>query len=125
MATDACEGGYGVVSGEFAPSLVSSWGRRLERHRFRFQSAVQGRKHALSELDPFSAVETLEDLNPAQWEGRSVALGSFDEISSLDLAKYHLDGSSRGAVFFYQEAIHLLRPVLRSVVPFVVRNGIV
>ena len=63
MTTDACEGGYGVVSGEFAPSLVSSWGRRLERHHFRFQSAIQGRKHALIELDRCSAVETVEDLS--------------------------------------------------------------
>ena len=36
MATDACENGYEVVSGEFPPSVVSASGRRLERRRFRF-----------------------------------------------------------------------------------------
>ena len=69
MATDACEDGYGVVSGEFPPSVVSAWERRLERHRFRFMSAVQGRKHALADLDPFSAAETVEDFS-SECEGR-------------------------------------------------------
>ena len=32
MATDTCEGGYGVVSGEFAPSLVSSLLRKKAVH---------------------------------------------------------------------------------------------
>ena len=61
MATDACEGVYRVVSGEFSHSVVSVWERRLERHRFCLMSALQGRKHALAELDPFRAAETVED----------------------------------------------------------------
>ena len=74
MATDACEDGYGVVSGEFLPSVVSVWGRRLERHRFRFMLTVHGRKHTLAELGPFSAAETVEDLSGG-CEGRHVVDG--------------------------------------------------
>ena len=43
-------------------------------------SAVQGRKHALDDLDPFSAAETVEDLS-GECEGRYVVDGSFEEIS--------------------------------------------
>ena len=53
MATGAREDGYGVVSGEFPTPVVSAMGRSLERHRFRFMSGVQGRKHSLAELNPF------------------------------------------------------------------------
>ena len=49
---------------------------RLERHRFRFMSAVQGRKHALADLGPLSAAETVEDLS-GECEGRCVVDGSF------------------------------------------------
>ena len=48
--------------GEFSFALVSALERRLERHRFRFATAVQGRKHALAELNPFSATDTVEHL---------------------------------------------------------------
>ena len=63
MATDACDDAYGVVAAEFAPALVASSGRLQGRHRFRLQSAVQGRKYALGDLDPPSARETVEDLS--------------------------------------------------------------
>ena len=86
MATDACEDGYGVASGKFPPSVVSSWERRLERHRFRFMSAVQGRKHALAVLDPFCAAEMVEDLS-GECEVRHVVDGSFEEVSQPTLRK--------------------------------------
>ena len=41
MVTDACDDAYGVIAAEFAPALVSSWGRLQGRHRFRLQSPVQ------------------------------------------------------------------------------------
>ena len=78
--------GYGVVSGELPLTMVSAWGRRLERHRFRFMSAVQGRKHALSDLDPFNAAEAVEDFS-GECEGRYVVDGSFEEISLPALRK--------------------------------------
>ena len=113
MATDACEGGYGVISGEFAPSLVSSWGRRLERHRFRFQSAIQGRKHALGEFDPFSALETVEDLS-GEREGRHVADGTFDEIS---LPALH-PGTNRSEALARVPGLRRIEPKKQSALGF-------
>ena len=78
----------------------------LERHRFRFRSAVHGRNHALSELDLVSALETVEELS-RQCEWRCVADGSFEEISLPALRSTTWTGQAMDR-FFYQAAIHLL-----------------
>ena len=106
MVTDVCEDGYGVVSGEFPPTVVSAWGRPLERHRFRFVPAVQGRKHALAALDPFNAAETVEDLS-GECGGRYVVDGSFEEISLPALRGAVWNVHSMRHFFLKREAIHL------------------
>ena len=90
MATDACEDGKGCATDEFASWQGFFWGRLSERHRFSFQSAVQGRKHALADLDPLTAIETVEDLS-GKCEVRCVA-----------------DGARATGWLFYPVATHLL-----------------
>ena len=68
--------GTGSFRGEFPLPVFSAWGHRLERHRFHFTPAVQGRKHALAALCPFGAAETVEDLS-SECEGLHVVDGSF------------------------------------------------
>ena len=119
MATDVCEDGYGVVSGKFPPSVVSAWERRLERHRFWFTSAVQWRKHALAELDPFGATDIVD----GECEGRAM-------LWSIPLRRSHClpcgkrigpstqwFSSSTGRPFTFE------RPVHRSGEPFVAKSG--
>ena len=88
----------------FPPSVVSDLGRRLERHRFRNMPAVQGREHAVADLDSCAA-ETVEDLS-SECEARSVVDGSFEEISLPALRKA-VCGSSGQPGISYREAIHL------------------
>ena len=84
-------------------------GSRLERHRFRFMSAVQGRKHALAVLDHFSAAETVEDLS-GECEERYVVDGSFEEIP-LDRPFTFFRGPCT------DPGSHSLRRVVRSEMP--------
>ena len=105
MANDGCDDAYGVVAAEFAPALVAPWGRLQGRHRFRLQSAVQGRKYALGDLDPPTARETVEDLS-GECEGFVVG-DSFKEISLTTLRNTSWTVRAMGR-FFYHEAIHLL-----------------
>ena len=63
MATNACEDGQGVRHSRVCFLTGFFWGRLSERHRFRCQSAVQGRRHALADLDPLTAIKTVEGLS--------------------------------------------------------------
>ena len=105
MATDTCDDVLRVVAAEFAPALLASLGRLQGRHRFRVQSALQGRKYAFGDLDPPSARETVEDLS-GECEG-CVVDDSFNEISLTTLRNTSWTVRAMGR-FFYHQVIHLL-----------------
>ena len=85
MATDGCEDGYWVVSGEFPPSVVSPFGASsLPLHVQQYKGVS-----ALSDLDPFRAAETVEDLSGECEDDSS------EEIALPDLRERPLNASRR------------------------------